>query len=118
MQIHNHIINGNYDNLEENIEIAGINPKLGEYLMKNILNKVKQNLLIIQLSSYGCDICMQIINTSERAIPYPHLLPTGKKEVHLPKGVYFCPNILLRNVEERKKILPFINVESTSLALS
>ena len=104
MQIHTHIINGDYDDLEENTEITGIDPRLGEYLMKNILNKVKQNLLIIQLSSYGCDICMQIINTSERAIPYPHLLPTGKKEVHLPKGVYFCPNIILRNLEERKKL--------------
>ena len=60
MQIHTHIINGDYDHLEENIEIAGINPKLGEHLMKNILNKVKQNLLIIQLSSYGCDILCKL----------------------------------------------------------
>ena len=104
MQIHTHITNGDYDTLEENIEIAGINSKLGEHLMKNILNKVKQNILIIQLSSYRCNICMQIMNTSERTIPYPHLLPTGKKEVHLPKGVYFCPNIILRNLEERKKL--------------
>ena len=56
MEIHTHIINGDYDCLEENIEIAGINPKQGKYLMKNILNKVKQNLLIIQLQGVSLEL--------------------------------------------------------------
>ena len=110
MEIYTHIIIGDYDCLEETIEIAGINPKQGKYLMKNILNKVKQNLLIIQLSLYGCEIYMQIINTPERAIPFHHLLPTDNKEVHLQRGVYFCPNLLLRNLEERKELLGNTNI--------
>ena len=52
MQIHTQIVNGDYDHLDE-------------------------NLLIIQLSSHGCDICVQII-ISERSIPYPHLIQTGR----------------------------------------
>ena len=40
MEIHTHIINKDYDHLEENIEIAGINPKLDNH----ILNKLKQKL--------------------------------------------------------------------------
>ena len=79
MQIHTRIINGDYDHLEE-------------------------NLLIMQLSSHGCDICMHII-ISEKSIPYPHLIQTGRKKAYIPKGVYFCPNILLRNLKEKKSLL-------------
>ena len=44
---------------------------------------------------------MQIINPSERAVTFPHLLPTDNKEVHLPRGV---------TSEKRKELLNSKNI--------
>ena len=45
------------------------------------------------------------MNTSKGTVPYPHLHPTNNNKAHLPRGIYSCPNLLLKGLEERRKIL-------------
>ena len=99
-----HLLHHRHDQLKENASIKRNNtkvpyldPERSTFLIKgNMSNNVKRALIVCQMSSRGCPVCLYLIVKQPTKILFPHLLPARfsisiTRNISLSKFIkYYC----------------------------